>query len=105
MRPGHPAGAFAFPPSHDHKQPIDEHPNTAELIRSRHDAVLPRLRQAAVAVARDPEEESVVAVTKAFGSVKALDGVGLTLRPCEIHALMGENGACKSTLIKVLTGV
>ncbi len=44
-------------------------------------------------------------VTKAFGSVKALDGVELTLRPGEIHALMGENGAGKSTLIKVLTGV
>ena len=44
-------------------------------------------------------------VTKVFGSVKALDGVGLTLRPGEIHALMGENGAGKSTLIKVLTGI
>ena len=40
-----------------------------------------------------------------FPGVKALDGVGLTLRSGEIHSLLGENGAGKSTLIKALTGV
>ena len=44
-------------------------------------------------------------IRKAFGSVKALDGASLTVRSGEIHALMGENGAGKSTMIKVLTGV
>lgn len=44
-------------------------------------------------------------ITKIFPGVKALDGVSLTLRRGEIHALMGENGAGKSTFIKVLTGV
>lgn len=44
-------------------------------------------------------------ITKTFHGVKALDAAGLTLRPGEIHALMGENGAGKSTMIKVLTGV
>jgi simple sugar transport system ATP-binding protein len=44
-------------------------------------------------------------ITKAFPGLKALNGVDLTLRAGEIHALMGENGAGKSTLIKTLTGV
>jgi galactofuranose transport system ATP-binding protein len=44
-------------------------------------------------------------ITKGFPGLKALNGVDLTLRASEIHALMGENGAGKSTLIKTLTGV
>ncbi|NLW20190.1 MAG: sugar ABC transporter ATP-binding protein [Clostridiales bacterium] len=44
-------------------------------------------------------------VTKIFPGVRALDDVGFTLRRGEIHALIGENGAGKSTFIKVLTGV
>ncbi|MCD8198336.1 MAG: sugar ABC transporter ATP-binding protein [Lachnospiraceae bacterium] len=44
-------------------------------------------------------------ITKIFPGVKALDKVEFDLRPGEIHALMGENGAGKSTFIKVITGV
>lgn len=44
-------------------------------------------------------------ITKTFPGVKALDRVQFRLRPGEIHALMGENGAGKSTFIKVITGV
>jgi len=43
--------------------------------------------------------------TKLYPGVRALDGVDLTLRAGEIHALVGENGAGKSSLIKLLTGV
>lgn len=44
-------------------------------------------------------------ITKTFPGVKALDNVHFKLKPGEIHALMGENGAGKSTFIKIITGV
>ena len=44
-------------------------------------------------------------VTKIFPGVKALNQVHFNLRKGEVHALMGENGAGKSTFIKVITGV
>ena len=43
-------------------------------------------------------------ISKTFPGVKALDGVHFDLKAGEIHALMGENGAGKSTFIKVITG-
>ena len=45
------------------------------------------------------------AVAKAFGPVVALRAVDLTVRPGEAHALLGANGAGKSTMVKILTGV
>ncbi len=44
-------------------------------------------------------------ITKIFPGVKALNRVQFDLRPGEVHALMGENGAGKSTFIKVIMGV
>ena len=44
-------------------------------------------------------------ITKIFPGVKALDNVHFNLKAGEIHALVGENGAGKSTFIKTLTGV
>ncbi|MBC8064803.1 MAG: sugar ABC transporter ATP-binding protein [Chlorobia bacterium] len=44
-------------------------------------------------------------IVKRFPGVVALDKVDFGLRAGEIHSLMGENGAGKSSLIKVLTGV
>ena len=48
---------------------------------------------------------SITGISKAFPGVKALDAVSFDVRSGEIMALLGENGAGKSTIIKVLTGV
>jgi len=44
-------------------------------------------------------------IVKDFPGVRALNGVNFSLKAGEIHALMGENGAGKSTFIKIITGV
>jgi ribose transport system ATP-binding protein len=43
-------------------------------------------------------------VTKRFPGVLALDKVNLDVRRGEVHGLVGENGAGKSTIIKAITG-
>ncbi len=44
-------------------------------------------------------------IYKAFAGVPALDGASLEVAASEVHALIGQNGAGKSSLIKILTGV
>ena len=44
-------------------------------------------------------------ITKTFPGVKALDNVNLQVEEGEIHALVGEHGAGKSTLMNVLSGI
>ena len=44
-------------------------------------------------------------IVKTFPGVTALDGVTLKVRPGTVHALMGENGTGKSTLMKCLFGI
>ncbi|QGY00792.1 sugar ABC transporter ATP-binding protein [Methylobacterium mesophilicum SR1.6/6] len=48
---------------------------------------------------------SVRGLSKSFAGHQALAGVDFTLRRGEIHALLGENGAGKSTFIKTVTGI
>ena len=52
-------------------------------------------------------DRPVVEVTglhKSFGGVRALTDASLAATIGEVHALVGENGAGKSTVIKVLGG-
>lgn len=43
-------------------------------------------------------------LTKAFGGVEVLKDVNIDIRAGEVHAIIGENGAGKSTMMKVLAG-
>ncbi|HEY2871585.1 MAG TPA: ATP-binding cassette domain-containing protein, partial [Reyranella sp.] len=47
----------------------------------------------------------LLAVSKTYPGVKALDRVSLSVEQGEVLALIGENGAGKSTLMKILGGV
>ncbi|MEC7706143.1 MAG: ATP-binding cassette domain-containing protein, partial [Pseudomonadota bacterium] len=44
-------------------------------------------------------------VTKSFGTFVANDDVNFTLGAGELHALLGENGAGKSTFVKMVYGL
>jgi D-xylose transport system ATP-binding protein len=44
-------------------------------------------------------------ITKSFGPVRALNSVNLTVAPGKVTALVGDNGAGKSSLIKTVSGL
>jgi len=44
-------------------------------------------------------------IRKSFGPIEVLHGVDFSVKPGEVHGLLGENGCGKSTLVKIITGV
>ncbi len=72
-------------------------------------------RSSTLAVAEEPATERSLdpagipllelrGISKAFPGVKALENVSFSIYPGEVHMLIGENGAGKSSLMKVLCG-
>jgi ribose transport system ATP-binding protein len=52
-----------------------------------------------------PPALDATGLRKRYGATVALDGVELKSQPGEVHALLGENGAGKSTVVKILSGL
>jgi ABC-2 type transport system ATP-binding protein len=48
---------------------------------------------------------AISGLVKTFGSVRALDGLDLTVRTGEVHGFLGPNGSGKTTTIRVLMGL
>ncbi|MCC9708439.1 ATP-binding cassette domain-containing protein [Streptomyces sp. MNU76] len=63
----------------------------------------------AVLADRAPEKNSPVVelrnAGKAYGNIRALHGVSLTVHPGQVTCVLGDNGAGKSTLIKIISGL
>jgi len=47
----------------------------------------------------------MVGVSKIFGNSTVVDNVSVTVEPGKVHVLLGENGAGKSTVIKMMSGI
>jgi branched-chain amino acid transport system permease protein len=43
-------------------------------------------------------------ISLSFGGVRAIDGLDLTIRPGEVHGLIGPNGSGKTTTLNVISG-
>ncbi|MDQ0302586.1 sugar ABC transporter ATP-binding protein [Ancylobacter polymorphus] len=52
-----------------------------------------------------PPAVALAGVSKAFGATRAVSDVSFTVRAGTVHALLGENGAGKSTTMKLLSGL
>lgn len=52
-----------------------------------------------------PPSVELVGITKRFGPVEVLSDIDLALHGGRVHSLAGENGAGKSTIVKILAGI
>ncbi|MBW6399248.1 ATP-binding cassette domain-containing protein [Roseomonas sp. HJA6] len=51
-----------------------------------------------------PEPMRLLGIVLAFGGVRAIDGVDLTVAPGQVHGLIGPNGSGKTTTLNVISG-
>ena len=66
---------------------------------------LPRWGQRGTAGAAIPAQLAFEDVVQRYGSVRAVDGVSLTIEPGELVCLLGHSGCGKTTLLRIAAGV
>jgi iron(III) transport system ATP-binding protein len=78
---------------------------TADSTRPRDRLRFPRWGQRGTTGASIPAELGLKDVSQVYGSVRALDGVSVTIRPGELVCLLGQSGCGKTTLLRIAAGV
>ena len=85
---------------------LDTSPGVVTFVASRPPPMERRSMSAEPAASKaGPPVARLEGVVKSFGHVRALDGVDLELRSGEILALLGANGAGKSTAVAIMLGL
>jgi iron(III) transport system ATP-binding protein len=77
---------------------------TAET-RARDRFLFPRWGQRGTTGASIPAQLTFENLVQSYGSLQALDGVSLTVKPSELVCLLGHSGCGKTTLLRVAAGV
>jgi branched-chain amino acid transport system permease protein len=68
--------------------------------------IAPRPQELAELLNHGSAKDAIVLrdVVLAFGGVRAIDGLDLTIRPGQVHGLIGPNGSGKTTTLNVISG-
>jgi ABC-type branched-subunit amino acid transport system ATPase component/branched-subunit amino acid ABC-type transport system permease component len=74
---------------------------SAEISQRRSGA---RSDRSADSVEQASQGIEVIDVSRSFGGIKAVSNASLTLRPHEVHALVGSNGSGKTTVLNLVSG-
>ena len=98
MPPNNPAASLQY-----HARAIEAPPVAWSLTASLNASAFAECGEAIVATSS--ERGGRQGITKRYPDTLANDRVELIVQPGDIHALLGENGADKSTLVKIIYGV
>jgi rhamnose transport system ATP-binding protein len=98
----------AFVHRNDHNQPsspLTDRVRSVLIANCRFEGEEPQINQHPSSPSDSTPIIALADASKSYGAVRAAQGVDIALRPGEVRALAGENGAGKSTIVRLLAGV